>query len=392
MTRLFSRWPKLRLALGLLTLPFMVSACTTLPSQGPSAMDIALHQAETAPSPDRYVMVRLDANATTKISSYWPVTFPNGFTTALGGTRAVSIGIGDALVVNIWEASADGVFATTEKKQTSLQAVVDENGRIFIPYAGQVKAAGRTVESLRAAIEEALRGKAVEPQVQVLVADNRANSVVVVGDVAKPGQYPITVRGVRLLEAIAQAGGASKAIFETVATVTRGGRTGTVRLDEIVSYPKNNIWLASGDTVLIAHQPRTYSAFGAVKTSGLVPFKTENVSLAEALAQVGGLRDASADAGGVFVFRFEDVELARWLVQSGRGVGHYEGYAVRQVPVIYRVDFTDPQAFFLAQGFRMRDKDIVYVANHPTAELGKFLSTIVSPVLGTARTTVALAE
>lgn len=281
MTRLITCWHGLRPALGLLTVPLILSACTTLPSQGPSAMDIALHQAETAPSPDRYVMVRLDTNATTKINSYLPLTFPSGFKSALGVTRAVTIGVGDALVVNIWEASADGVFATAEKKQTSLHAVVDENGRIFIPYAGQVKAAGRTVEALRAAIEEALRGKAVEPQVQVLVADNKANSVVVVGDVAKPGQYPISVRGVRLLEAIAQAGGASKAIFETVATVTRGGHNGTVRLDEIVSYPKNNIWLASGDTVLIAHQPRTYSAFGAVKTSGLVPFKTENVSLAE---------------------------------------------------------------------------------------------------------------
>src|SRR5690606_21193794 len=193
------------------------------------------------------------------------------------------------------------------------------------------------------------------------------------------------IRGLKLMEAIALAGGTREATYETVATITRGNHSGTVRLDEVVSLPSNNIWLAPGDNVLVLHKPRTYSAFGAVKTSGLIPFKSESVSLAEALAQVGGLIDTRADAGGVFLLRLEDRLLAQWLVETGQGVGNPDAYAPGGTPVIYRLDFKNPQAFFTAQGFRMRDKDVLYVATHPTAELGKFLSTIVSPLLGTAR-------
>ena len=51
-----------------------------------------------------------------------------------------------------------------------------------------------------------------------------------------------------------------------------------------------------------------------------------------------------------------------------------------------------PQAFFLAGSFLMQDKDILYVANAPGAEFRKFVTTILSPVLGTARATNTLGE
>jgi polysaccharide export outer membrane protein len=56
-----------------------------------------------------------------------------------------------------------------------------------------------------------------------------------------------------------------------------------------------------------------------------------------------------------------------------------------KVPVVYKLDLKDPASFFVAQGFPIRDKDVVYVANAPAAELQKFLnmvSTVLSPVLG----------
>lgn len=367
-----------------------LGGCATLPGDGPNAMDIAFHKAETIGVPNTYVMVQLDALALEKINAFAPLSFPSEFRTMLGGTRATTVGVGDRLIVNIWEPSQDGVFATSENKQATLRVVVDEDGKIYIPYAGRIQAAGRKVETLRQAIEAGLAGTAVEPQVQVLLEDNQANSVVVVGDVSTPGQLPIPIRGLRLMEAVARAGGTREATYETVATVSRGGRTGTVRLDEVVNVPANNIWLAPGDNVLVLHQPRTYSAFGAVKTSGLVPFKTETVSLTEALAQVGGLIDVRADAGGVFLLRFESRQLAQWLIETGQGSGVLDAYSQGVTPVIYRLDFTDPNAFFLAQGLKMRDKDVIYVANHPTAELSKFLNTIVAPIIGTARNTAAL--
>ena len=195
-----------------------------------------------------------------------------------------------------------------------------------------------------------------------------------------------------LRQEIAKAGGNSAPTYETIATITREGRSDTVRLDEVVSVPANNIWIAPGDTVLVLHKPRTYPAFGAVKSPGLMSFKTEKVSLSEALAQVGGLSNFTADAGGVFLFRFENAELSEWLVETGQSSAVPELPARDMTPVVYRLDFNKPQAFFIAQRFLMRDQDVLYVANHPTAELGKFLSTIVSPLLGLARTGTSFTE
>lgn len=371
----------------LLAVALLLAACSVVPRNGPSAIDIALQQPEDSSNRfQEYALLRLDSDIVRAINYYVPKPFPHEFGSVLGGTRRMTVGIGDRLMVNIWEASGDGLFSTIEKKETSLQAVVDETGGVFIPYVGRVQAAGNSVESLRRAIEQGLVGKAIEPQVQVIVADNQSSTIVVVGDVARPGQYPMSIRGLRLMEAIANAGGTREAAFESVATVTRGSRTGTVRLEDVVRHPSNNIALLSGDNVLVVHQPRTYSAFGAVQATEHVPFKTETLTLAEALAQVGGLRDNMAHAGGVFVFRREPADLAYSLAPK-QWVDSFKG----EVPVIYRLDFSQPRALFLARDFAMRDKDIIYVATHPTVELEKLLS-IINPLLNAARTVTLMTQ
>ena len=52
-----------------------------------------------------------------------------------------------------------------------------------------------------------------------------------------------------------------------------------------------------------------------------------------------------------------------------------------KVPVVYRVDLKDPATFFVAQGFPMRTKDVMYVADAPAAELQKFLNLVSSVVI-----------
>ena len=83
------------------------------------------------------------------------------------------LGVGDQLAVHIWETSSDGLFSTVERKHTSITSVIDENGEIFIPYVGLIKIAGKDIESVRQLIQSSLEGKAVEPQVQVVLLSNR---------------------------------------------------------------------------------------------------------------------------------------------------------------------------------------------------------------------------
>jgi polysaccharide export outer membrane protein len=48
--------------------------------------------------------------------------------------------------------------------------------------------------------------------------------------------------------------------------------------------------------------------------------------------------------------------------------------------LVYKLSLRDPKGFFMSQHFEMRDKDIIFVSNHPTAELGKFLQ-IIAPLI-----------
>jgi len=353
----------------------LLVGCSHLPRSGPTGMAVNEWNGGEKSVAEGYAVVPLDVASVRTIGAYRPEYFPTEFRDVPVSGRSTRIGVGDQLKVSIWEASGDGLFSTADKKQTDIQLVVDATGQIFIPYVGRIRAEGESVETLRTIIQDGLKGKAVQPQVQITVTGEISNSVVVVGDITRPGLYPLSARGAKLLEMIAVAGGAREATYDTVATLKRAAQGGTVRLEDLIDHPENDIWLAPGDTVLLSHKPRTYAAFGAVQNTQLVPFKTRSVTLADALAQVGGLRDMTADAGGVFLFRYEVGELAQQLRP-----GLPANLAGNIVPMIYRLDMTRPEAFFLARSFQMKDQDIVYVANHPVAEFGKFLQ-IISPLL-----------
>ncbi len=359
-----------------------LAACASLPSQGPQAIDIALTEPDPENPPTNYVVVPLDQNTLTVLNNAGPTPLPRSFT----GTNQVAgnsvFGIGDELAINIWEPSVDGLFSTAENKQTALQAVVDSDGSIFVPYVGRVRAAGISVEALRRAITTQLVGKAVEPQVQVLLVESNSNSVVVLGDVSAPGRYPIAIRRLTLMEAIAEAGGTQEPIFETVAVITRGSTRATIRLDDAVDDSSQNVQLRPGDNVQVIHRPRSFSAFGAVGSKQFVPFERQEVTLAESLALVGGLEDDSADAGGMFLFRYE----SRGLVEQLATQVNVDAISGNEIPVIYRLDFNQPQAFFYARAFEMRDKDIIYVANAPATEFNKFVSLLLSPFVGSVNT------
>ncbi|MTI16954.1 polysaccharide export protein [Rhodobacteraceae bacterium RKSG542] len=357
----------------------MLAGCSALPNDGPSAYAISSEQVNEDAYTANYALVELDDAALQTLRHYAPAGFAEQFggVPQRGATQV--LGVGDSLSISIWEAAQDGLFSTATSKKSRVETQVDENGFIFVPYAGRIRAKGLSVEGVRSVIQRQLTGKAIEPQVVVHLTGNRSNSVVVVGDVNKPGRYPISSQGSRLLEIVAEAGGASKTTYETVVTLKRQGRSGTARFEELIENPRNNIQVASGDNILLSYHPRSFSAFGAVAREQLVPFKTKSLSLAEAIALVGGLSDYRADPTGVFLFRYEDRSLVqrlqpqREIMQGGK------------VPVIYRLNVRQANGYLKARSFSMRDKDILYVSSHPTAEFGKFLQ-ILAPLLSNVAT------
>ena len=203
---------------------------------------------------------------------------------------------------------------------------------------------------------------------------NATATVTVLGDVAQSGRISLSAKGERVLDVLASAGGSKQAIAKSVVQITRGDRSLTLPLSQVVSDGRQNIVLQPNDVVTVYYQPYTFTVLGATGTNAEVPLEGTPVSLSQALGRVGGLQDNRANIRGVFIFRFEDPRAIDPSLRAGARTTS-DG----KIPVIYRVDLRDPATFLVAQNFPIKNKDVLYVANAPLADLAKFVA-IVSPL------------
>ena len=364
-----------------------------LPSSGPSVRQIDPTRMETQQVQrlDGIQIVEVnDSIARRLLSGRRQSLFSDSFAPATGAApTGFVVGAGDVVEVSVWEAppallfgsgtATDARYGPATTRVTSFpEQMVNSDGMVNMPFAGQVPAAGRTPQQIEAEIARRLQGKANQPQVLLRVIRNVSSNVTVVGEVNASTRMPITARGERLLDALAAAGGVRQPVNKMTLQVTRGDQVQALPLDLIIRDPKQNIALQAGDVVTALHQPLSFTVLGATGKNEEVSFEAQGISLTQALGRAGGLQDARADARGVFVFRFEDPAALDW---PGKVVTTPDG----KVPVIYQIDLKDPASFFVAQSFPVNNRDVLYVSNAPAAELQKFLSIVTSiaaPVLG----------
>jgi polysaccharide biosynthesis/export protein len=355
-----------------------LAGCSSLPNSGPSANDIASQQVG-GDQIQRYLVVDITPATVEALKRRRSGSFSTAF-----GDRRVStepvIGVGDAVTVTIWEAAAGGLFsapAIADKvsaganSATIPEQIVGRDGSITVPYAGRVPVAGRTTRAVQGQIEHALEGKAIQPQALVNVVKTAGNSVSVGGEVAAGARVPLSVRGDRLLDVLASAGGVRAPINETFVELSRGARTSRIPLTTIVNNPRENIYLHPGDTLTLVRDPQKFIAYGATGQNAEIPFDADGITLAEALAKSGGLQDNRSDPHGVFVFRYEHESVARQLDPTSPLVR--QG---RLTPVVYRLNLTDPNSLFLEQSFRIANRDLIYVSNSPSTDVQKVFSII----------------
>lgn len=315
------------------------------------------------------------------------------FSEALGAEGGVNylVGAGDSIEVNIWEAPPSTLFGTglvdtklgpLSRVTTLPEQMVNKDGLITVPFAGSIRAAGRSVSEIERDIAGRLKGKANQPQVLVRLTRNVSSKVTVVGEVMSSKIFPLTPRGERLLDALAAAGGTKQPVNKTTIQITRGSSVYSLALETIIRDPTQNIPLQAGDVVTALFNPYSFNALGATGKNEEVNFEAQGITLAQALARSNGLNDARADPRAVFVFRFEARDTLQWPQQPVQVTP--EG----KVPVIYRINLNDPRSLFISQSFPISDKDVLYVANAPSAEMQKFLNLVFSVIypLSTANT------
>ena len=356
-----------------------LGGCATLPSSGPSARDIqqgAAASIRVVDVDDAVVQRLLERRANKLFSEVFPGQPPHD----------QIVRPGDVLEVSIWEAppvllfsSAAGASSSSLSGASSANAttlppqMITADGSIYVPFAGTLAVAGKTLPQVEADITQQLQGKAHKPQVLVRLAANNTAYVTIVGEVVNSTRMPLTPRGEHLLDALAAAGGTRQPVDKITLQVTRGAAVHSLTLDAVIRDPRQNITLQPGDVVTALFQPLSFTALGATGKNEEVNFEAKGISLAQGLARAGSLLDTRSNAQGVFIFRLESpavVDSTETAANAPPG----------QIPVIYRLDLTDPRVFFLAQRFPVENKDVLYVANAPAAQLQKFINLLVSTI------------
>ena len=374
-----------------------IPACGELPSNGPLAGQILASGQATPAAPAQatdtnYAIVDINQASIAAMDRAPRPSLIRRFGDK-APVPAQQIDVGDVVSVSIFE-SGTGLFASGSVTPTGVDGahsvtlpaqVVDQRGNILVPYAAKpIRAVGRTPMEVAQSIQKALASQASQPQVIVTVPQSPSSTASVLGDQTGAAQVPLTLKGERLLDVVAQGGGIKSLPAETFITLTRAGSSETVDLPSILKDPTENIYIQPGDTIYVTRHPQTYTALGAVSSSGELPIDQDPFTLAQAVGRAGGLSPNAADASAVFLFRFESRAVFREIQNNSPML------ATRQaVPVVYRLNFEDPRSYFYAQQFPMRSHDIVFVGTASSVEFLKFLSVIRGAIsVGTPATTV----
>jgi len=156
------------------------------------------------------------------------------------------IGTGDVLSINVWK-----------EADISRSIPVRSDGNISLPLVGEVQAAGRTPLKLEQDIAARLKNYISEPEVTVIVQQINSEKFNILGQVARPGSYPLS-NASTVLDAIAVAGGFRDFAKKKSIYVLRQNADGTqTRLpfnykDVIKSQnPQQNVTLQPHDTIVV---------------------------------------------------------------------------------------------------------------------------------------------
>jgi polysaccharide biosynthesis/export protein len=184
----------------------------------------------------------------------------------------------------------------------TLETRVTEAGVVSYPLLGSVRLGGASVTQAEKLIADGLRdGNFVKnPQVTLVVVQVRGNQASVLGQVNRPGRYPIEVADMRLSDLLAMAGGAAPSGSDVVVlTGTREGKPYRLEVDLPTVFAaggaSKDVVVLNGDTVWVDRQPIVY-IYGEVQRPGPMRLERE-MTVMQALATGGGLNARGTEKG-----------------------------------------------------------------------------------------------
>ncbi len=202
------------------------------------------------------------------------------------------LGVGDVLHIIVYQ-----------NPDLTLDARLSDSGFISFPLLGAVKVGGLTVSEAESLIATGLKkGDFVKnPQVTVVIMQVRGSQVSVLGQVNRPGRYPLEQAQTRLSDVLALAGGTATATGSDIVTIigTRDGKPMRLEIDLPRVFaahdPQADITLQNNDVVWVDRAPIVY-IYGEVQRPG--PMRVERgMTVMQALASGGGLTPRGTERG-----------------------------------------------------------------------------------------------
>ncbi len=314
------------------------------------------------------------------------------------------IGKRDILSITVW----DHPELTIPAGDEPATHVVGNDGRFYFPYAGKIKAAGKTVEDVREELERKLKSFIAKPQVSVRVADFRSQKAYISGAIQQPNTISIADIPLNVRDAISKSGGVIPRKYTGQASLSRGNQTISIDLNRMLKFNDNrqNFILKSGDRLHIveideitewnktlnrdiqkekilnpirlnfelekektlarlrkelereleSEQAKVF-VMGEVKKAGSVKYQIEDgMTLAEAINDAGSLNEETVNAKGIFVVRQESSNDT--------------------IPTVYQLPLTSVHSMLLAEQFDLRPRDVVYVTATPSIRWNRILSSL----------------
>jgi polysaccharide biosynthesis/export protein len=360
---------------AMLVAALLLGGCATLPTSGPTGTEV-MRGANNPRSGVNFQIVELNSFDALPPAASQPAVFKPDFEPP----PTDLIGAGDQLDISIYEAGVTlfgsnagivpgaqtGGFEAASRAERLSAIRVNDQGYVSLPYIGQIRAAGLRSSELAAVIRRAYKGMSQDPQVLVALRDTVRNSVIIGGEVGRPGRLALQTNRETLSEVIALAGGYRSDPKDISVRVERLGAEVKFRLSDVLNGQLTDMPIYPGDKLTLVRAPRSFSVLGASGRVEQIPFSGSSVNLAEALAMAGGANPNLGDAKAIFVFRFVQAE------------------SEPEKPVVYHLNMMNPGGYLISQRFAMNDKDVIYVGNasaNQPSKLIQLVSQLFTPIV-----------
>ena len=272
-----------------------------------------------------------------------------------------AIGVGDVLQVIVWDHPELTIPAGSFRDAESSGQKVGEDGYIYYPYVGMVKAAGMNIAALRDVLTERLSTYIQDPQLDVQIVAFRSKRVYVVGEVNTPGILELNDIPMTIADAISRSGGLTANADKSGVNISRAGKVYEIDLKALYDHADSsqNLMLQHGDiiNVLDRSQQKVF-VMGEVRSPGAVEIVNGQLSLSAALGEVGGVNQNSANSGAIYIIRGSDKEQ----------------------PEIFHLDARYATGLLLAERFDMQAQDVIFVDSAGISQWNRVISQLLPSI------------